>query len=101
MYGFHKGKNADGYDVFRREVFRKGRKDLLMFITRNSDKISKENNIEKKIMPSYINQIYVEIDKIRTEQLQLESKITELEKRNIEVGIESNALMSDFYTKYV
>lgn len=48
-----------------------------------------------------MQKLYDEISKIHTEQLKLESMVTELEHKTEEIDLSSQVMMSNFYLKYL
>lgn len=91
--------------MFKHDIFLKGRKDLLPYITRNQKKMQRDSVIEftkteaKKALESCIENIYGAISKIQREQLMLEDKVSELEHRTEQIDLRAHAMMTDFYKR--
>ena len=92
--------------MFRQPMFIRGKRDLLRFITRNQRKVQKEEgNSEgreekKEKKPSYVEKIVQEVDRIRQQQLGLESMLSCLEKKSEEADLSAQMMQSKFYHRY-
>ena len=77
IYGFHKGKNENGHDIFRHDIFLKGRKELLGFIRRNQKRHAKNSagkkEEQKKTSQDVMQEIDNKISKLQTEQIDRKS----------------------------
>ena len=105
IYGFHKGKNENGHDIFRHDIFLKGRKELLGFIRRNQKRHAKNSagkkEEQKKTSQDVMQEIYNKISKLQTEQIELDSMVKKLEHKTQAIDLSSQGMMSSFYKKYL
>lgn len=78
MYGFHKGKNEDGCDIFGEKMFVKGKKEFLIFIERNQKKKNPRLIDDGKLK----SELIVEICKIQEQQKQVELALNGIQLKN-------------------
>jgi len=92
--------------VFRQPLFMRGKRSLLRFIARNQKKGAKEDSTgqnreeKKETKLRYTSELIQEIDKIKQQQLGLESMLLELDHKNEESDLSTQMMMSRFYHKY-
>ena len=104
LYGFRKGRDENGHDIFKQPFFLKGRSDLLNKIVRNMKKVAKvvltnnESNNEE-LDPEVLQKLYTNLEGIRTEQLKLESMVDVLEHKNKDIDLYTQSLLDNFYKR--
>ena len=95
IYGFHKGKDENGCDVFRHDIFLKGKRDLLCLIKRNQKKppIEAKKITDKNLDIEYMKKLYNKIDQLRSDQNELEHLINQLEYKNEKLDFTSQIIL--------
>lgn len=99
MYGFRKGKDENGCDVFRHDIFLKGKKDNLILIKRNR-KNNKSNEVANGLLQvKNIKEIYNKMILIKSEQSSLEHIVKELEYKSERLDFTTQIILNSFYIR--
>eukprot|EP00830_Metopus_es_P011794 TRINITY_DN2432_c0_g1_i2.p1 TRINITY_DN2432_c0_g1~~TRINITY_DN2432_c0_g1_i2.p1 ORF type:complete len:429 (+),score=53.62 TRINITY_DN2432_c0_g1_i2:64-1287(+) len=102
IYGFQKGKNVNGHDVFKQVNFLKGKKSLLKFISRNQNKLemeeAKRGVKESKLVKTkdLSETLLSEIHLLQKKQLELKQQLLSINLKEKE-DLSTQMMLTSFY----
>jgi hypothetical protein len=98
VYGFHKKKSVEGYDMFCQQFFVRNRREMLCYIPRNK---VKKIIVDQQLGPHPEGALIKEIKKLQEQQMELYKSLEEIKVQNEHIDISVELTINQRRSMYV